>query len=649
MFKDSIDDVTARPCASRFHRLCLVVLGHPIGFTSLVVLLVVSALVASSCANAQNKLHTVEVNALWVGVVPESGEQIGGVTPVLIRYSSQSEELDIDVEAQQASGAGAQWVAASWLGATTSLLDHTIDPASVRLVFEISESIDGPSAGALMAVGVAAAIRGDPVRSKMAMTGTVEVDGSIGDVGGIPQKVRGAAAAGMETVLIPSGQRSVQDPDSGHLVDMVALGTRLGVDVREVDDIGQAYEAMTGVPLHAIDRPLVANPVSKDFEKQLVMLTKARLKQVDSTMRLLDAAQSKTGDSWSDWYQRAVDAIAQAKGAIKSGGSAVAYESGMTARLVSQQALSVKIINDSIRSRGVAFAREELLAKARDLDIQARVRVQELARNSKFSESGRAIAFGDALAWVTTGGLVAFLTVDGLEAAPPTSELLREAAAAIARSQVYFETSRDALVLLNELHGGTDAAKKTHLALADLMWEAGSASLAYLDDVTLARAWGQRSSSSPGKNSFLESPDADYVYVSQSEAYLEKLIVGLDAPAAATVKSAVALERYVYASYLVAKYDTILAELDGDGYVSGVGDTAQLGEYVDLAKGHIDELMSEAAAAGFDTSYLHLLSEWGQSLHDRGVATNSALDEAYGLVFLWRAFVMGQIHRLASS
>jgi len=74
----------------------------------------------------------------------DSDRQVGGITPVSIRYSPGSDGLKIDVESQKQSGAGAQWVAAAWLGATTSLLNGEVDPASVRLAFDVGEEIDGP-------------------------------------------------------------------------------------------------------------------------------------------------------------------------------------------------------------------------------------------------------------------------------------------------------------------------------------------------------------------------------------------------------------------------------------------------------------------------------------------------------------------------
>ncbi len=69
------------------------------------------------------------------------------------------------------------------------------------------------------------------------MTGTVNPDGTIGPVGGIPHKIEGAAAAGKTLVLVPGGQRYDYDYAAGQSVDLVQVGQRLGIEVKLVPDI----------------------------------------------------------------------------------------------------------------------------------------------------------------------------------------------------------------------------------------------------------------------------------------------------------------------------------------------------------------------------------------------------------------------------
>src|SRR3989449_10320938 len=70
---------------------------------------------------------------------------------------------------------------------------------------------DGPSASAVLAIGIVAALRGDTIPSNVAMTGRVEPDGRISEVGGIPEKLRGAAHSGLSLGLIPKGHLRPKD------------------------------------------------------------------------------------------------------------------------------------------------------------------------------------------------------------------------------------------------------------------------------------------------------------------------------------------------------------------------------------------------------------------------------------------------------
>ncbi len=101
-------------------------------------------------------------------------------------------------------------------------------------------SSDGPSAGAAMAIGFLAVLRGEPITRGVAMTGTLQPDGRIGPVSGIPDKIRAAAREGYRTVLIPGGQ--LTDPRW----NLPGLALELNLTVKEVDTIDEAYEMITG-------------------------------------------------------------------------------------------------------------------------------------------------------------------------------------------------------------------------------------------------------------------------------------------------------------------------------------------------------------------------------------------------------------------
>ena len=91
-----------------------------------------------------------------------------------------------------------------------------------------------------MTVGFAALLKGEQIRRGIAMTGTISKDGTIGPVGGIPDKIRAAAREGYRTILIPQGQRD--DPRW----NLTRLAWDLNLEIKEVATVAEAYHLMTG-------------------------------------------------------------------------------------------------------------------------------------------------------------------------------------------------------------------------------------------------------------------------------------------------------------------------------------------------------------------------------------------------------------------
>jgi len=69
--------------------------------------------------------------------------------------------------------------------------------------------IGGPSAGAATTVATIAAMEGTQVRQDVAITGTIEEGGYIGQVGGVFDKAVAAEKNGMTLFLVPNGQKKV--------------------------------------------------------------------------------------------------------------------------------------------------------------------------------------------------------------------------------------------------------------------------------------------------------------------------------------------------------------------------------------------------------------------------------------------------------
>lgn len=134
-------------------------------------------------------------------------------------------------------------------------------------IIEISSPIiGGPSAGAALTVATIAAINKWTLKPNVVMTGMINPDESIGPVGGIPYKLEAAAAKNYTLFLVPEGQTTVTvkkvssylkgthiiTGDSEETVDVVELGKKLNVTVKEVSTIQEVVLAFTD---HEITMP----------------------------------------------------------------------------------------------------------------------------------------------------------------------------------------------------------------------------------------------------------------------------------------------------------------------------------------------------------------------------------------------------------
>src|SRR5262249_29681033 len=79
---------------------------------------------------------------------------------------------------------------------------------------------DGPSAGVTMATAIVSAIRNQPVRQDVAMTGEITLSGLVLPVGGIREKVLAAKRHGIKTFLLPARN----EPDLAELPPEVKDG-----------------------------------------------------------------------------------------------------------------------------------------------------------------------------------------------------------------------------------------------------------------------------------------------------------------------------------------------------------------------------------------------------------------------------------------
>ncbi len=93
---------------------------------------------------------------------------------------------------------------------------------------------DGPSAGVTMTTALTSLLSGRKVRSDLAMTGEVSLNGRVLPIGGVKQKVLAAHRAGITTVVLPA--------DNGRDLDDVPDDIRQAMTIHLVEDIDEVLE-----------------------------------------------------------------------------------------------------------------------------------------------------------------------------------------------------------------------------------------------------------------------------------------------------------------------------------------------------------------------------------------------------------------------
>ncbi|MEM0475897.1 MAG: S16 family serine protease [Candidatus Norongarragalinales archaeon] len=175
-------------------------------------------------------------------------ERSAGDSAVFVKFSGNSPLINPDT---QASLRTALDVAQRVSGKTLS---------GKNLYYSISTSSDvvgGRSAGAAMTVATIAVLKGEALRPDALVTGTIEADGSIGQVGKVYQKALALKEEGFNLFVVPEGEgkqsiptescEEKTEPDGTQSREctttykIIDIGKEVGIRVVEVKNIREAY------------------------------------------------------------------------------------------------------------------------------------------------------------------------------------------------------------------------------------------------------------------------------------------------------------------------------------------------------------------------------------------------------------------------
>lgn len=181
----------------------------------------------SELSSSQQRVQSLTpiTKGYFVAAVTTNGS--GVMVPMEVKFVGGTGKQSIDLHNVDVSSTTqdsirtaaivAQQVTSVGLGSSDITVSFTFGGTSII-------SIDGPSAGAAITTTMIAAIQNKNINNNVLMTGTINVDGSIGQIGGQQAKAEGAKAQGATKFLVPVGQ----------LVNVT------GLEVVEVANINQA-------------------------------------------------------------------------------------------------------------------------------------------------------------------------------------------------------------------------------------------------------------------------------------------------------------------------------------------------------------------------------------------------------------------------
>ncbi|MEW5719469.1 MAG: S16 family serine protease, partial [Chloroflexota bacterium] len=446
-----------------------------------------SPVIVATPTTAPPTERTVSVTALAYNAARAEGSTQRA--QVIIRPKSDS-IVRVGFLERTAVGIGATWRSAAWTATTAAALMLGVDLSAYDIAFDTgAELIDGPSASGLMTVAVLAGLLGDDVRADAAMTGTINPDGTIGPVGGVPQKIEGAARDGKKLVVVPIVNRNSVDLKSKKTVDVVEWGRNLGVEVRPVSTVYEAYEILTGKKL---PRPAGAPraALSSRATAQFTAATNVLLARYNQEMQRYNALPENIRQGRAESVSSATQSAQTCSKYLAQGLPEIAFQHGFEA-LSAFVALNASARLDQLYLQGdypgmvaQAQAAEKALPLNAALDrLKAqtpRTATDAIALMDAYSDQAAAFAL------TAEGDLLLIGVAKAMPTGKPSEEWLNtlyRANGDFANASVYLELV-DQLLTTYIGFGQSSAPSEARAAvMAETLHRAAEANLAYFESI----------------------------------------------------------------------------------------------------------------------------------------------------------------------
>lgn len=403
---------------------------------------------------------------------------------VTVNLTGSTSSYSVDLHASESADTGDTWDAAAAMASTVAVLYSGQDPRGVHTQVGVRDAIDGSSAGGVLTVAVLAALRHAPINPRVAMTGTVGPDGSIGSVDGVEAKVRAAAARRYTTILVPpasvrqssasasaSASASVSatasapsqaspaasgtdttGTDTSGLVDAKALAAELGVTVTPVQDVGQAMLAFTGQSVAP-----AASPMPALTAEAPALRTQAARAVAEAGARLR-GDRSRVGTATA---KQAGSSLAKASRQLAAGDNAGAYAAAVGTTIVLEQQEIATSVTTPASAKDAPAASRAVLAEADALIERARAQLRQHSNVGSSEDPVRRYATVSAMTWLTrTIAVVGAVAKELAALQGAVADSIVEAATVVAQFRVYVDLlypDSFAVAQLHTVDGGADA------------------------------------------------------------------------------------------------------------------------------------------------------------------------------------------------
>lgn len=497
-----------------------------------------------------------------------------------------------------------------------------------------------------MTAGVLAALRGDEMRSDVAMTGTVNPDGTVGPVGGIPHKIDGAVKAGMKLVLIPYGKRYGMDMNTGKPVDLFQRGKSQGVEVKAVGDIYSAYEQLTGVKLPRAE-PARAPSLDVDMYQRVVVRTMAWLEE----FKKLEAVYAKTPakyrtDEAKEMMKDARESVKLAERLIVEGQAPAAFEDAFEAAQAAAVASELdrtlwvadkrgmKGAKDYVRKNKLEERWKAALEGLKNYEPKTLSATGVLLHGYSTLIQGMAIhAVGDAL-------------IDGRFAFPMEGTKEERDAAVVFMAAVFYQVAKknyeniaDVLDVAGHVKG---RAMPADAPLVLTKWFFDHAAVANLNqfekNIIVEEAQAKGIPVEKMKRIMMQRDQAYLIVRFANDEAFPKLLRALEGhPAAPYAILGGTIQTYTMSSRLMAEHYSLGVLRDDDGNVTGVRKEASLKYMLDFSEDQLRRNIQVLRDHDVEPMASVFFCQVGSNLRGRGLE-----DRLGALVSFWQANVQAR-------